>query len=502
MEWLKLKYNANLQQCTTSVSTHKLSVDYIAASCNNKSVHTSKAVENFHLNKCHAPIVVKNVNRRRRLRRHYVQVAESFLRSISLDGLYNNASPMKGLSSTDCSPVGRWSSEADQSKASEMPLSELEKVSNFTNVDQTDLDIVERGRAFTLQSTYSLGVDSVEFISGRISSNFSKSSISSLGKSLLKPTSEAAGLDSSTLASSCGMDLPFLDHASVDSESAQVACHDVDVSGPVNKRIGIVCHNVTVSVYSVLSFKKNTPQKRYRAFSRNSDGAETGALRPFPEQSQVVSFKELYSSSAGASLGSDKVNSDPEGTNFLCYLELLRSKQLDRVFLDDTPFRSSVFKTTLTFASYLTSIMDIFDPAEAKRESNSMFQRKYPDIQLTYSKYTSLRREMKSVMLAHDGDLVVLAQAYCYFDQIVLKLLVDKTNRKLVAAGCLLLAAKINDYKGNQLKIIIESIEERFRVSRKDLFKYELPLASALEFELNLPALYVKAHYQKLLWAS
>ncbi|KRY53266.1 CDK5 and ABL1 enzyme substrate 1 [Trichinella britovi] len=434
-----------------------------------------KAVENFHLNKCHAPIVVKNVNRRRRLRRHYVQVAESFLRSISLDGLYNNASPMKGLSSTDCSPVGRWSSEADQSKASEVPLSELEKVSNFTNVDQTDLDIVERGRAFTLQSTYSLGVDSVEFISGRISSNFSKSSISSLGKSLLKPTSEAAGLDSSTLASSCGMDLPFLDHASVDSESAQVACHDVDVSGPVNK---------------------------YRAFSRNSDGAETGALRPFPEQSQVVSFKELYSSSAGASLGSDKVNSDPEGTNFLCYLELLRSKQLDRVFLDDTPFRSSVFKTTLTFASYLTSIMDIFDPAEAKRESNSMFQRKYPDIQLTYSKYTSLRREMKSVMLAHDGDLVVLAQAYCYFDQIVLKLLVDKTNRKLVAAGCLLLAAKINDYKGNQLKIIIESIEERFRVSRKDLFKYELPLASALEFELNLPALYVEAHYQKLLWAS
>ncbi|KRZ14473.1 CDK5 and ABL1 enzyme substrate 1 [Trichinella zimbabwensis] len=340
-----------------------------------------KTVENFHLNKCHAPIVVKNVNRRRRLRRHYVQVAESFLRSISLDGLYNNADTLKGLNSTDCSPVGKWSSEADQSKASEAPLSELEKVSNFNNVDHHDLDIVGRDRAFTLQSTYSLGVDSVEFMSGRISSNFSKSSVSSLGKSLLKPTSEAAGLDSSTLASSCGMDLPFLDHASVDSENAHLACHDVDVSGP-------------------------------------------------------------------------------------------------------------------------TSIMDIFDPAEAKRESNTMFQRKYPDIQLTYSKYISLRREMKSVMLAHDGDLVVLAQAYCYFDQIVLKLLVDKTNRKLVAAGCLLLAAKINDYKGNQLKVIIENIEDRFRLSRKDLFKYELPLASALEFELNLPALYVEAHYQKLLWAS
>ncbi|KRX95244.1 CDK5 and ABL1 enzyme substrate 1 [Trichinella pseudospiralis] len=417
----------------------------------------------------------ENVNHRRRLRRHYVQVAESFLRSISLDGLYNNASTMKTLNSTDCSPVGKWSSEADQSKASEAPLSELEKVSNFTNVNHHDLDIVGRDRAFTLQSTCSLGVDSVEFMSGRISSNFSKSSVSSLGKSLLKPTSEAAALDSSTLASSCGMDPPFLDHASVDSENVHLACHDVDVSGPVNK---------------------------YRAFSRNSDGAETTALRPFPEQSQAVSFKELYSSSAGASLSSDQVNPDLEGTNFLCYLELLRSKQLDRVFLDDTPFRSSVFKTTLTFASYLTSIMDIFDPAEAKRESNSMFQQKYPDIKLTYSKYTSLRREMKSVMLAHDGDLVVLAQAYCYFDQIVLKLLVDKTNRKLVAAGCLLLAAKINDYKGNQLKVIIENIEDRFRLSRKDLFKYELPLASALEFELNLPALYVEAHYQKLLWAS
>ncbi|KAG9269490.1 CDK5 and ABL1 enzyme substrate 2-like [Astyanax mexicanus] len=171
----------------------------------------------------------------------------------------------------------------------------------------------------------------------------------------------------------------------------------------------------------------------------------------------------------------------------------------DPNLLSDPQWPCGKHKRVLIFASYMTTVIEYVKPSDLKKDMNETFKEKFPHIKLTLSKIRSLKREMRTVGEEFCLQPVTIAMAFAYFEKLVLQGRLNKQNRKLVAAACLLLAAKISsDLKKQEVKQLIDKLEERFRISRRELISFEFTVLVALEMALYLPDSKVMPHYRRL----
>ncbi|KAM3866350.1 CDK5 and ABL1 enzyme substrate 1 isoform 2-T2 [Diretmus argenteus] len=179
-------------------------------------------------------------------------------------------------------------------------------------------------------------------------------------------------------------------------------------------------------------------------------------------------------------------------------------REYDPNLLDDPQWPCGKHKRVLIFPSYMTTVIEYVKPSDLKKDMNETFKEKFPHIRLTLSKIRSLKREIRKLAQDECGyEEPTVAMAFVYFEKLVLQGKLNKQNRKLCAGACVLLAAKIGgDLKKHEVKILIDKLEERFRVNRRELIAFEFPVLVALEFNLHLPEHEIMPHYRRLLQTS
>ncbi|OWK01637.1 hypothetical protein Celaphus_00017661 [Cervus elaphus hippelaphus] len=158
----------------------------------------------------------------------------------------------------------------------------------------------------------------------------------------------------------------------------------------------------------------------------------------------------------------------------------------DPNLLDDPQWPCGKHKRVLIFPSYMG------------RTSTCVISRILP------STWPSLKREMRKLAQEDCGlEEPTVAMAFVYFEKLALKGKLNKQNRKLCAGACVLLAAKIgSDLKKHEVKHLIDKLEEKFRLNRRELIAFEFPVLVALEFALHLPEHEVMPHYRRLVQSS
>ncbi|CAK9302740.1 unnamed protein product [Gordionus sp. m RMFG-2023] len=137
---------------------------------------------------------------------------------------------------------------------------------------------------------------------------------------------------------------------------------------------------------------------------------------------------------------------------------------------------------------------------EWKKKINEEFKKQFPSINITLTKFISLKREMKKVVLTDcKFDPIILAYAFSYFDQLVTEGWTNKYNRKMCCSVCIIFASKMHDIKGEQLKELLEELENTFRLDKNEILSYEMPCLIALKFLLHLPRHIVMMHFDKIM---
>ena len=187
------------------------------------------------------------------------------------------------------------------------------------------------------------------------------------------------------------------------------------------------------------------------------------------------------------------------------------TRALDPFGLDDPSIGLDKQRFGYRREGYAVSILVFRNERSVKDDINAKFAAAHPWLDhgdgrsLTLSKIRSLKRTAVNLWWSRGRDMSTVALAIVYFDCLVYSRRVNKDNRKLAMAVCLLLAYKMNEAGETEggdasARAVTADLEAAFGAPRKSILAAEFPVFVHLRFSLaNVPAATVCAHLERCL---
>uniref|UniRef100_A0A0G4HMW8 Cyclin N-terminal domain-containing protein n=1 Tax=Chromera velia CCMP2878 TaxID=1169474 RepID=A0A0G4HMW8_9ALVE len=176
----------------------------------------------------------------------------------------------------------------------------------------------------------------------------------------------------------------------------------------------------------------------------------------------------------------------------------------DPYYLDDPTLKQGRHQSLMRFSSYHISILPFVKPRRLKEELNDRFRQTHPwlDRSITLSKLRNLKSDVFAVVDVFPDkiDACTAACAWVYFERLVLKKCVTKTNRKLLAGACLFLSYKFNQapkdfpFALQHISEALQSQDVTEDLSPSDLAAAEFRVYALLDFSLQLDRWDVTPH--------
>lgn len=197
-----------------------------------------------------------------------------------------------------------------------------------------------------------------------------------------------------------------------------------------------------------------------------------------------------------------------ESFGFLIAKEDDFSSRYDPFFLDDPELTFGKHKVIITLPSFVVNILVILQSSiiqfsklsELKTEINVKFKQLNYDIdpQLTLTQIRSVKLRLLKVALENNIELATVAKSFVYFEKLILKKVVVKSNRRLYGAICLFLSCKVNDIKELVYSTVLKSLGDHLDTSKNEILSNEFRVFVDLEFKLHILEEEYLPHFERI----
>lgn len=179
----------------------------------------------------------------------------------------------------------------------------------------------------------------------------------------------------------------------------------------------------------------------------------------------------------------------------------------DPFFLDDPNIKSGKHRVVLNLPGFMSSLISYVRPKALKQELNETFAVRHEEWihpRMSLSKIRKCKQLLLDIGVELDLEISTVAVSYIYFEKLVLINEVDKPNRKLMAAVCLLLAVKWTEgntptNQKSAMQALFVACEKTLGPSKSLILKHEFPVYAMLHFNLAVKTEHVMHHFRQCL---